>query len=255
MFAPSVRRPLAVAALLLTLAATPALAGDALTAAPAGSAETGITPPPAPPPASDAVAPALPTAPASPGAPASPAAATAETPAAPPPASPAVETPGAPPVAASPAPDAPAPPAAASPAPDAPVRTAVPSEPRARVEYHVRQAERIAAHFRGVVNHACPRFATPQQWDAYVDAETDRMVLLVAHLDQAWTEAKRTGDDDVRREAKAPRRRLSEHDARQLLDKLQTCAERNGTELETGRIVGRIQREAPRRQVEIALPQ
>jgi len=162
-----------------------------------------------------------------------------------------VESPAAAPAVESPAP----PPAAAAPGPDTPVRTSVPTEPRDRVDYHVRQAERIAAHFRGIVNHECPRFATPQQWDAYVDRETDQLVLLVAHLEQAWTEAKRTGDDDVRRAAKAPRRRLGEHDARQLLDKLQTCAERNGTELEPGRIVARVQREAPQRQAEIALPQ
>ena len=52
------------------------------------------------------------------------------------------------------------------------------------------------------------------------------MVLLVAHLDEAWTEAKRTSDKEVRRAAKAPRAQVSE--AQNLVTKLRTCVKGDG---------------------------
>jgi hypothetical protein len=79
------------------------------------------------------------------------------------------------------------------------------------------------------------------------------VVLLVAHVEQAWVEAKATGDDDVRRVAKAPRKRLEQ--ARALLDKLSTCADDNGGALNQLGLWRRIEREVPHRQAEIALPQ
>ena len=127
-----------------------------------------------------------------------------------------------------------------------------PTDVRARVDHHVRHATELADHFEVVIKDSCPRFATPSEWDTYADGEIERMVLLAAHLEQAWVEAKTTGDDDVRRTAKAPRKRLGE--ARPLLDKLQTCAERNGATFSSGDVWQRIEREVPRRQAEIALP-
>src|SRR5207249_6710054 len=73
-----------------------------------------------------------------------------------------------------------------------------------------------------------------------------------AHLDQAWAEAKRTGDKDVRRMAKTPRVNVDR--ARLLIAKLRACADGNGTSLEPGAVWHRIEREAERRQIEIALP-
>jgi hypothetical protein len=100
----------------------------------------------------------------------------------------------------------------------------------------------------------CPHFASPGQWRAYLDGEIDRVVLLMAHLEQAWVEAKHTGDDDVRREAKAPRRRVDQ--ARALFDKLSGCAERNGAPpVSQPAVWRRIEREIPQRQAEIALPE
>ena len=78
------------------------------------------------------------------------------------------------------------------------------------------------------------------------------MTLLVAHVERAWIEAKRVGDDDVRRAAKAPRRRLEE--ARGAIEKLQTCAADNGASFSPLSVWNRIEREAPRRQEAIALP-
>lgn len=126
------------------------------------------------------------------------------------------------------------------------------AEVQPRVDHHVRLATGIADHFEEVVRNGCPRFTTPQAWQTYVDGEVERLVLMLAHLEQAWVEAKTTGDDDVRRSAKAPRRRLTE--TRALVDKLSACARDNGATLEVGPLYRRVEQEVPRRQAEIALP-
>ena len=121
-----------------------------------------------------------------------------------------------------------------------------------RVDHHVREVGLLVQHFETFVAADCPRFGTLAEWDAYAEREIDRMLLLAAHVEQAWVEAKRTGDDDVRRIAKAPRRRLE--DAPQILSKLAACAEDNGTTLSPGSVFRRIERDLPGRQAEIALP-
>ena len=128
-----------------------------------------------------------------------------------------------------------------------------PEEARPRVEHHLKEVTRLAQHFDGVMSAECPRFPSRREWSAYLDGEIDRVVLLVAHLEQAWYEATRTGDDDVRRTAKAPRKRMDQ--ARALLDKLQGCAEDNGAAFSSMSVWRRIEREVPSKQSEIALPQ
>ena len=127
-----------------------------------------------------------------------------------------------------------------------------PEVARARVEHHITQVNRLADHFEGVMGRECPRFASTREWRAYLDGEIDRVVLLIAHLEEAWIEAKTTGDDDVRREAKAPRKRVDR--ARALVEKLSDCAEGNGSSISPGSVWRRIEREIPQRQSEIALP-
>jgi len=121
-----------------------------------------------------------------------------------------------------------------------------------RVDHHIREVGILVQHFETFVAGACPLFATVDEWNAYAEGEIDRMLLLVAHAEQAWVEAKRTGDDDVRRSAKAPRRRLD--DAPQILTKLAACAQDNSVTLSPGSVYRRIERDLPRRQSEIALP-
>jgi len=125
-------------------------------------------------------------------------------------------------------------------------------EVRPRVDHHLREVETLAQHFESMLSAECPRFASAGDWDRYLDGEVDRVVLLMAHVEQAWVEAKETGDDDVRRAAKAPRKRLDQ--ARALLDKLQGCAGDNGTSFSQMYVWRRIEREVPSRQAEIALP-
>ena len=126
-------------------------------------------------------------------------------------------------------------------------------EVRPRVDHHLKEVETLAQHFESVMSADCPRFASSAEWDQYLDGEVQRVVLLMAHVEQAWVEAKTTGDDDVRRVAKAPRKRLEQ--ARTLLSKLSGCADANGSSLNQLGLWRRIEREVHQRQVDIALPQ
>ena len=121
-----------------------------------------------------------------------------------------------------------------------------------RVQYHLQEIDTLTQHFDTVVRSPCPHFASTDDWNSYFDGEVDRVVLLWAHVEQAWVEAKQTGDDDVRRAAKAPRKRLG--DARSLLDKLQHCADDNGASFSQMGVWRKIEREVPQRQTEIIQP-
>jgi hypothetical protein len=127
-----------------------------------------------------------------------------------------------------------------------------PDVARARVAHHLRHVEQLADHFESVIADGCPSFPAPAGWETYVSAETEQLVLLMAHLEQAWLEAKRTGDDELRRTAKAPRAQ-GDH-LRQLVEKLRECAEANGTAFSPSAVWRRVERDVPRRQADIALP-
>jgi len=124
-------------------------------------------------------------------------------------------------------------------------------EVRPRVEHHLLEADQIVRHFESVLAEDCPRFDGAVERRAYVDGEVERVVLLVAHLEEAWSEAKRTSDKDVRRAAKAPRAQVGQ--AQSLVTKLQTCMG-DGASLEPRAIWRRVEQEVPRRRAEIALP-
>jgi hypothetical protein len=126
------------------------------------------------------------------------------------------------------------------------------SEIRPRVDHHLREAAQITRHLEALLAADCPRFASVAEWNAYVDREVDQVLLMAAHLEQAWAEAKRTDDDEVRQAAKAPRRRIDE--APKVVEKISACAELNGTTFSPGRTYRRIERDLPQRQAEIALP-
>jgi hypothetical protein len=128
-----------------------------------------------------------------------------------------------------------------------------PEAARVRVDHHLREVRQLSSHFEDVLSQDCRRFPSSVEWNTYFDGEIDRVVLLMAHVEQAWTEAKQTGDDDVRRHAKTPRKEVDR--VRTLVDKLQRCASDNGAEFSPMAVWRRIEREVPQRQVEIALPQ
>ena len=125
-------------------------------------------------------------------------------------------------------------------------------EARPRVEHHLIAADQIVRHFESVIAEDCPKLDSAGERQAYIDGEIERVVLLVAHLDEAWSEAKRTSDKDVRRAAKAPRAQVGQ--AQNLVTKLQTCAGDGGASLEPRAVWRRVEQEVPRRRTEIALP-
>lgn len=136
-------------------------------------------------------------------------------------------------------------------APAAPAAAAG-NTPRERVEHHLRAVGHLSRHFEHVLAQACPRFARRTEWSTYLDGEIDRLVLLLAHREQAWEEAKQTGDDELRRSAKtSPEQRAQ---ARALVDKFEACAQGNGAALPTVTLWRRIERDVERRRAEIALP-
>src|SRR5262249_20500776 len=77
-------------------------------------------------------------------------------------------------------------------------------EARPRVEHHLHQVDLLSQHFSELLTKDCQRFDRPDEWQAFLDGELDRATLLMAHLEQAWAEAKHTPDKDVRRSAKTP---------------------------------------------------
>lgn len=125
-------------------------------------------------------------------------------------------------------------------------------EARPRVEHHLIEAAQIVRHFESVIAEDCPRFDSAAERRAYIDGEVEQVVLLVAHLDEAWSEAKRTSDKDVRRAAKAPRAQVSQAQSR--VTKLQTCVGDGGASLEPRAVWRRVEQEVPHRRSEIALP-
>ena len=126
-------------------------------------------------------------------------------------------------------------------------------EARPRVEHHLQQVDLLSQHFAGLLKQDCQRFDRPDEWRSFLDGELDRVTLLVAHLEQAWVEAKQTADKDVRRAAKAPRAQIDR--AQRLVTKLQACAGDNGASFDAAAAWRRVERDVPRRQAEIALPQ
>ncbi len=133
-----------------------------------------------------------------------------------------------------------------------PVERSLP-EARARVEHHLHEVEVVAGRLGTVLSEPCTRFPTRDEWTHFQEAQLDDVVLLLAHLEQAWIEAKAGRDAALRREAKAPKRRTA--DGQRFVEKFQTCAAENDASFDPFELWRRIEREIPPRQAEIALPE
>ena len=59
-------------------------------------------------------------------------------------------------------------------------------EVRPRVDHHLREVDTLAQYFESVMSADCPRFASAAEWDRYLDSQVQRVVLLMAHVEQAW---------------------------------------------------------------------
>jgi hypothetical protein len=121
----------------------------------------------------------------------------------------------------------------------------------ARVHHHLREVSALAGHFERLLREPCPRFATPAEWTAYLEGEVDRVILLNAHLKEAASVARRTGDEALVQVARAPRRRADE--ALALVVKFQGCARENGAELDPFALARRVDRQVRQRRAEIRL--
>src|SRR5262249_61550643 len=82
-----------------------------------------------------------------------------------------------------------------------------PTDVRARVDYHVRQATELAEHFDDVIKNDCPRFGSSGEWQADVDDEVSRMGLMAGHGEQGGVGGKTTGDARGGQAAEATRQR------------------------------------------------
>ncbi|PYM39287.1 MAG: hypothetical protein DME17_01525 [Candidatus Rokuibacteriota bacterium] len=127
------------------------------------------------------------------------------------------------------------------------------AEASVRVDHPLQAVDSVASRLGAVLVEPCPRFSSDAEWSQFEEARVNDVVLLMAHLEQAWIDAKAARDDTLRHEAKAPRRRVAE--GRQLVDKLQACAAQNRASFDPLSVWLRIEREIPRRQAEIALPE
>ncbi len=96
-------------------------------------------------------------------------------------------------------------------------------EARPRIEHHLQQVDLLSQHFAGLLRQNCQRFDRPDEWRTFLDGELDRATLVDR--------------------------------AQRLVTKLQACAGDNGTSFDAAAAWQRVERDVPRRQAEIALPQ
>lgn len=126
------------------------------------------------------------------------------------------------------------------------------AQAQARIDFHLTEAEALREALAPVLTGPCPRFPTPAAWDVFLARLVDRGVTFVAHLDEAWREAK-TGGDDLRRRVKAARRELlAGGDPRRLVGKLTRCAWRNGSPLDPWSLWREVSAQVADRRREVA---
>src|SRR5207253_8020626 len=76
------------------------------------------------------------------------------------------------------------------------------AEARVRVDHHLEAVDSVASRLGAVLVEPCPRFSGAAEWSQFEAARVNDVVLLMAHLEPAWIEAKAVKDDTLRREAK-----------------------------------------------------
>jgi len=64
-----------------------------------------------------------------------------------------------------------------------------PEDARVRMEHHLKEVNRLAQHFDGVLTGECPKFPSRRDWTAYLDGEIDQVVGIgtAADFDQPHT--------------------------------------------------------------------
>lgn len=142
-------------------------------------------------------------------------------------------------------------PSAAAEGPAAPEGSAA-RRAEARLAFHLARAEALREALAPDVYGPCRRFESPAAWNRYLAGLVDQGITFVAHLEEAWREAKRADDPALRARVKAARRRMLVGDPVRLVRKLVSCAARNGSPLDLWTLWTRAAAEEPRRRGEVA---
>jgi hypothetical protein len=122
----------------------------------------------------------------------------------------------------------------------------------ARVGFHLERAEVLREALAAVAYGPCRRLASPAAWDAYLASLVDEGMTLVAHLDEATREAKRSGDAALRARVAATKRRFIPPDPAGVVARLARCARQNGAVLDTRAHWERVTAEIPGRRLAVA---
>jgi hypothetical protein len=139
----------------------------------------------------------------------------------------------------------------------APSRSRAADPPRAdragaRVAFHLARAAALRDALAPDVYGPCRTFPSPAAWERYLDGLLEEGVTFAAHLDEAWRNAKRSGDPDLGERVKAAKRRMLVGDPVRLVAKLKTCAWRNGAPLDLMGLWRRAVAEVPGRRQDVA---
>lgn len=102
----------------------------------------------------------------------------------------------------------------------------------ARLGFHLARAAALRDTLAPFVYGPCPRFPSRAAWDSYLAGRVDEGVTLAAHLDEAWREAKASGDQTLQARVKAEKRQMLVGNPVQLVGKLTTCAWKNGSSVD-----------------------
>jgi hypothetical protein len=122
----------------------------------------------------------------------------------------------------------------------------------ARVAFHLARAEALHRALAPAVYGPCPRLPGRAAWDAHLAALVDEGVTFAAHLAEAWREAKRADDAELRLRVKATKRRLLTGDPVALVTKLSRCAWNHGSVLDVMAVWRRAADEVPGRRRQVA---
>lgn len=132
------------------------------------------------------------------------------------------------------------------------IPAARPAGAAARLGFHLARAAALREALAPVVYGPCPRFSTRAAWDAYLAGLVEEGVTFAAHLDEAWREAKASGDEQLRTRVKTARREMLVGNPVQLVGKLTSCAWRNGSSVDAWGLWRRASEEVRVRRQEVA---
>jgi hypothetical protein len=121
-----------------------------------------------------------------------------------------------------------------------------------RTVFHLARAEALHRALAPAVHGPCPRLPGRAAWDAHLAALVDEGVTLAAHLAEAWREAKRADDAELRARVKATKRRLLTGDPVALVTKLTRCAWHHGSVLDVVAVWRHAAAEVPERRRQVA---